>query len=89
MDGSFAYSRIESVFLKEYTSLAVVYPNQAQAYITFSSSIDGTFVVYNAAGHQVLETAIKHGDNKIEIHNLAKGMYYVPSSGQSLKFVKE
>ena len=89
MDGSFGYSRIVSIFLKENVSSTAVYPNPAQAYITISSTIDGTFVIYNAAGAQVLETAIKHGDNKIQIQNFAKGMYYGVSSGQSLKFVKE
>ena len=89
MDGSFAYSRIVPVFLREYTLSAVVYPNPAQAHITVKSLTAGTFVLYNAAGHQVLERAIKHGDNKIEIQNLAKGMYYGLSGGQSLKFVKE
>jgi hypothetical protein len=81
-DGSFAYSRIVSIFLKEYISSTMVYPNPVQSYITFSNLIDGTFVVYNAAGHQVLETAVKNGDNKIEIQNLAKGMYYGLSNGK-------
>jgi hypothetical protein len=69
MDGSFAYSHIVSIFLKEYISSTVVYPNPAQRYITVSSSVDGTFVLYNAAGHQVWETAIKHGDNKMKFKN--------------------
>jgi len=89
MDGSFAYSRIVSLFLKEHIASTMVYPNPAQSYITISSPIDGIFALYNAAGHQVLETAIRQGDNKIEIQRLTKGMYYGLSNGQSLKFVKE
>lgn len=88
-DGSFGYSRIVSVFLKEYASLAVIYPNPAQAYINVKSSTVGTFLLYNGAGHQVLKKVLNHGDNKIEIQNLATGMYYGLSNGQSLKFVKE
>ncbi len=89
LDGSFEYSRMASISLKGSTAPAVAYPVPAQKYISVKSPSVGIFVVYDTNGRKVLETTIKPGENKIEIHNLPKGIYLGFSGRQRLKFVKD
>ena len=81
---------IESLALRERRSnLALkVLPNPATSQINITGlKQKENFVIFDSTG-KVVKTGFVSSDDKIEVSNLSKGVYYVKIKNNNLKFLK-
>lgn len=54
-----------------------VYPTLTNSTVTIESQIQGTAILYNAIGQQLMEICIEVGSNPVDVTMLPEGMYFL------------
>jgi Secretion system C-terminal sorting domain len=85
-DGTFTYSKIIPIASDCSNASISVYPNLATDFIrVFTANNKFSYAtIYNTDGKVVLAKALSSGENILGIGNLAKGMYVIKVSGESV-----
>jgi len=67
-----------------------VYPTITTSTLTIESQTQGTAMLYNALGQQLMEIRIEAGSNQIDVSMLPEGMYFLKmNGGKTVKVFKE
>ena len=90
VDGTWAYSRTESIkFVRNANSLGG-YPNPFTSILTISSPILQKAKLLDITGTTVREFSLQHGDNHLNESQLASGTYLIRTeNGETIKVVKQ
>lgn len=89
-DGSYTYSRIESVRFDKSQLLASGYPNPFTATLTLVSNSNQTATVTNLVGNTIANVQLIPGENQVSTNNWPNGLYLVrTSNGELIKVIKE
>ena len=77
IDGTLAYSAVESVQMSANTAQAAVYPNPAKSTLNVSVKTAATYQLINAAGAIVAKGVLNAGNNEVNVSGLADGIYFL------------
>lgn len=92
-DGSYEYSSIETVRIKEINEISV-YPNPVQNELTISLQEEAgqnlSINIFDISGRVVLDKVLSVGTNtfKIDLNELQKGNYLIRVEGNSIQYSK-
>ena len=70
-------------------NLLDVYPNPAKDYIKINTSYAGIAGIYNSSGILRRTITLMAGINKIDVGDLASGIYFIVSGNNKIKFIKQ
>ena len=62
-----------------------IYPNPNNGYLTINSPTKTEITIVNALGQQILKQTIQIGENKVDLFEQAKGVYFIILSADSEK----
>lgn len=94
-DGSFTYSKARSVYLKPTVNTVSLYPNPAQDVVTIKGDLEELrqLEVFSSTGQRVSEFITIQGNSdreqQIDLSRLSVGIYWIKTTTQVLKVVKE
>jgi hypothetical protein len=72
------------------SSMLKVYPNPVKNILSIESKLSSTISIVNLLGTIVGTTEVNFGNNKLDVSNLAPGVYFIQTpNGDFSKFVKE
>lgn len=90
LDGTSAYSRIESVRFKNSALLISGYPNPFGTTLTIASASSQTATVTNLTGRTIASVQLAPGENELPTSNWPTGLYFVHTqNGDLIKVIKE
>ncbi|MCB9256249.1 MAG: BspA family leucine-rich repeat surface protein [Chitinophagales bacterium] len=89
-DGSYAYSNIESIYLKKERELSIqVYPNPTKQFLFIETLAFPVKIEIRDILGNVLETMVlEKRESKIDLQNLSSGIYYIQLGELNIPVVK-
>ncbi|HEX6913830.1 MAG TPA: T9SS type A sorting domain-containing protein, partial [Chitinophagaceae bacterium] len=79
-DGSYRYSAIVTVQVKEDAGSLSVYPNPVRNELVISSAVKTTAYLFDGNGKLIRQFNIAPGINRFDAHLLSSGAYYLLDS---------
>lgn len=80
-----------NAIIKEYNSFKL-FPNpsvdELQVELNNEELVNSSLVIYDITGSQVLVTKLTNKTNRIDIHSLQKGIYFVKINSETVKLIK-
>ena len=67
------------------TQSILIYPNPNNGYLTINSPTKTEITIVNALGQQILKQTIQIGENKVDLFEQAKGVYFIILTADSEK----
>ena len=77
IDGTVAYSAVQTVQMSVNTAQANIYPNPAKSTLNVSVQTVATYQLVNAAGAIVAKGTLNAGNNELNVSGLAEGIYFL------------
>ncbi|MDE1191580.1 MAG: T9SS type A sorting domain-containing protein [Arachidicoccus sp.] len=86
-DGGYKYGN--TITLYKQVSNAI-YPNPAKTYINIKAAKESSLSIYDAGGRFIKTQNVQIGNNVIDVHSLASGVYFIVSDdNQKRAFIKK